>query len=87
MSQESKEFENVPTEADGLEVVEDEYDADGMTCDANGVMSVDKSTCVCSLMKSRWLFLLIKEVIAKMPNMSNREMKNLMSDYVIRLSS
>ena len=55
---------------------------------ANEVMSVTQSTRVRSPknsrspMKSHWLFLLVKEVIAKMPNLSNREMKNLMADYV-----
>ena len=86
LSQESKEFENVATEADGLEVEENDDDADGVMGDADGdadvVMRVAKSNCVRSPMKLHWLFPLIKEVIAKTPNLSNREMKNLISDYI-----
>ena len=86
MPEESEEFENVPTEADGLEVEENDEDADGMVGDADGdadvVVRVAKSNRVRSPMKSRWLFPIIKEVIAKMPNLSNREMMNLPSDYI-----
>ena len=33
-------------------------------------------------LKRRWIFPLIKEVIVKTPNLSNREMKNILMDYV-----
>jgi hypothetical protein len=83
LSQESKEdFENVPTEVDGDDVEEDQDDVDGVTGDADGVMSVDKKNRNRSPMKSRWIFPLIKKVIAKMPNLSNRDMKTILSDYI-----
>ena len=47
-----------------------------------GVMSVAKKNCNRSPMKSGWIFHLIKEVIAKMPNILNREMKTILSDYI-----
>ncbi len=83
LSQESKEdFENVLTEVDGDEVEEDQDDVDGVTGDANGVVSVAKKNRNRSPMKSCWIFPLIKEVIAKTPNISNREMKTILSDYI-----
>ena len=33
-------------------------------------------------LKARWIFRLINEVIEKTPNLSNREMKNILMDYV-----
>jgi hypothetical protein len=86
LPQESDNFEDVAIEADGLEVEENDDDVDGVIGDADGcaneVMSVTPSNRVHSPMKSRWLFPLIKQVIAKMPNLSNREMKNLLANYV-----
>ncbi len=54
----------------------------GASGDANGVMSVAKGNRNHSPMKSHWIFPLIKEVIAKTPNLSNREMKNILYDYI-----
>ncbi len=86
LPKESNNFKDVTTEADGLEVEESDYDAYGVMHDADGdaggVLSIAKSNRVCSPMKSGWLFPLIKEVIAKTPNLSNREMKNILSDYI-----
>ena len=88
LSQDSDNFEDVATEADGLEVVEEnDDDADGVMGDADGdangvIMSVAKGNRNRSPMKSRWIFPLIKEVIAKAPNLSNGEMKNILSDYI-----
>ncbi len=49
MPQESDNFEDVATEADGLEVEENDDDADGVMSDADGyaneVMSVAYSNC------------------------------------------
>ncbi len=33
-------------------------------------------------LKARWIFPLIKEVIVKTPSLSNREMRNILMDYV-----
>ena len=33
-------------------------------------------------LKARWLFPLIREAIVKTPNLSNREMRNILMDYV-----
>ena len=93
LPQESDSYEDVATEPDGLDVEENDDDVDGVIGDADGsdneVMSVTQSTRgrrtpmkSCTPMKSRWLFPLIKEVIAKTPNLPNREMKNLLADYV-----
>ena len=76
LPQESDSYEDVATEPDGLDVEENDDDVDGVIGDADGsdneVMSVTQSTRgrrtpmkSRTHMKSRWLFLLIKEVIAK----------------------
>mgnify|MGYP006153922695 CR=1 FL=1 len=90
LPQESDSYEDVATEPDhGLEGVDENDDdhADGVMGDADGdadgvIMSVAKGNRNRSPMKSRWIFPLIKEVIAKAPNLSNREMKNILSDYI-----
>ena len=89
LSQDSENFEDVATEPDGLEVVDENDDdhADGVMGDADGdadgvIMSVAKGNRNRSPIKSRWIFPLIKEVISKAPNLSNREMKNILSDYI-----
>ncbi len=35
-------------------------------------------------LKVRWIFPLIKEVIVKTPNLSNREMRNILMDYYVK---
>jgi hypothetical protein len=76
LGQESNNFEDVATEADGLEVEENYDDADGVMGDADGdadeVMSVAKSNHVHSPMKSRWLLPLIKHEVAKTLNLLKR---------------
>ena len=90
----SDNLEDVATEPDhGLEGVDENDDdhADGVVmgdADADGdadeviMRSVAKGNCNRSPIKSRWIFPLIKEVISKAPNLSNREMKNILSDYI-----
>ncbi len=42
----------------------------------------DRKSCFRTPFKAHWTFLLIKEVIEKTPNMTNRGMKNVAMDYV-----
>ncbi len=64
---------------DGEEKVADEDKASVEEDDADGT---EKAVCQCTPVKSRWIVpLLLKEIMEK-PNMSNAEMKHLVSAYV-----
>ena len=66
-----------------------EGDADGLSDEDDGgdeetprQQRKYKSLVPCTPIKARWLLPLINDKIADTPNMSNREMRNLLSDYI-----
>ena len=71
-----------PTEEvvyDGEEKVADEDEASLEEDDADGKV---KAVCQCTPIKSRWIVPLLLNEIAEKPNMSNGEMKHVVSAYV-----